>query len=122
MCSLTCLLFLKGIPVLPVLFILSLFVLITWFALKTKKEEVIEETEENLYEKIRIHPIEINLNKELYTALLPMKKSILQSIQHIREKLAFDLGFVLPEVKIKTDRKLGYPYYQISFQGNSDGI
>lgn len=119
--GLTCLLFLKGIPTLPVLLILSLFILITWFALKAKKEEQIEDAEENLYEKIRIHPIEINLNKELYHSLLQHEVPLLQSIQHIREKLAFDLGFVLPEVKIKEDKKLSYPLYHIAIQGNSEG-
>lgn len=120
-CGLTCLLFLKGIPVFPVLFILSLFILITWAALKAKKVEAIEETEEDLYEKIRIHPIEINLNKELYTSLLQHEVPLLQAIQHIREKLAFDLGFVLPEVQIKIDKKLSYPLYYIAIQGNSEG-
>ena len=119
--GLTCLLFLKGIPILPVLLILSIFILITWSALKAKKGEEIEEAEEDLYEKIRIHPIEINLNKELYTALLHHEKPLLEAIQHIREKLAFDLGFVLPEVTIKADKKLGYPLYNIAIQGNSEG-
>lgn len=117
--SLTFLLFLKGIPALPVLLILSLFIFITFFALKTKKEELIVEEEENLYQKIRIHPIEINLNKELYTHLESHEQQLLGIIQQIRERIAFDLGFVVPEVKIKTDRKLGYPFYQIALQGNS---
>ena len=119
--GLICLLFLKGIPTLPVVFILSLFILITWFALKAKKVEQTEEIEEDLYEKIRIHPIEINLNKELYQSLLSHQTSLLESIQQIREKLAFDLGFVLPEVKIKIDKKLNYPLYNIAIQGNNEG-
>ena len=120
--SLICLLFLKGIPFIPVLFILGIFILMTFLALKAKKEEeLIEETEQSLYEKIRIHPIEINLNKELYAALLVQEEQLLQIIQQIREKTAFDLGFVLPEVKIKIDKKLSYPLYQIAIQGNSTG-
>ncbi len=119
--GLVCLLFLKGIPTFPVLLILGLFILMTWLALKENKEEQIEEAEADLYEKIRIHPIEINFNKELYQSLLPYEAPLLQSIQQIREKLAFDLGFVLPEVKIKADKKLGYPLYHISIQGNNEG-
>jgi flagellar biosynthesis protein FlhA len=120
-CGLIGLLFLKGIPVLPVLFILCLFLVITFYAFKVKKEERIEETEDNLYEKIRIHPIEINLNNELYSQLIPYEEQMLQSIQLIRERIAFDLGFVLPEVKIKADKRLGFPLYQVSIQGNSIG-
>lgn len=117
--SLSCLLFLKGIPLVPVLLILGLFVLITFFALKANKEEIAEAEEENLYDKIRIHPIEINLNKELYASLLIQEEQILGIIQQIRERIAFDLGFVLPDVKIKNDKKLSYPLYQIAIQGNS---
>lgn len=120
--GLICLLFLKGIPTFPVLLILSLFILFTWFALNAKKEQEIEKTEEDLYEKIRIHPIEINLNKELYTTLLQEEEQILHSIQLLREKIAFDLGFILPEVKIRADIRLGYPLYQLHIQGNTAGL
>ncbi|WP_133135585.1 flagellar biosynthesis protein FlhA [Legionella rowbothamii] len=121
--SLTCLLFLKGIPLIPVLFILVLFLFITFLAIKSKKEEIlIEETEENLYDKIRIHPIEISLNKELYQTLLPYEEQVLKIIQQIRERIAFDLGFVLPDVKLKADKKLSYPLYHIAIQGNHSGV
>ncbi|WP_298627881.1 flagellar biosynthesis protein FlhA [uncultured Legionella sp.] len=119
--GLTGLLFLKGIPTLSVLLILIPLIILTWFAFKGKKEIQIEEAEENLYEKIRIHPIEINLNKELYAQLIHHEEQLVQSIQLIRERIAFELGFVLPDVKIKTDKKLGYPLYQVSIQGTSEG-
>ncbi len=115
------LLFLKGIPVLPVFLILALFITMTWFAFKGKKEVDVEETEDNLYEKIRIHPIEINVNKELHAQLIQHEQQVLQSIQLIRERIAFELGFVLPEVKIKTDKRLGYPLYHVSIQGTNEG-
>ena len=121
--SLTCLLFLKGIPLIPVLFILALFVFITFLAIKSKNKEVlIEEAEEILYDKIRIHPVEISLNKELYQTLLPYEEQVLKIIHQIRERIAFDLGFVLPDVKIKADKKLSYPFYHIAIQGNHSGV
>ncbi|MDI1351947.1 MAG: flagellar biosynthesis protein FlhA, partial [bacterium] len=115
------LLFVQGIPVVPVLLILSVFLLSTWLALKTKKTEESVGREESLYDKIRIYPIEINLNKDLYKELLPFEEQLLSSIQHIREKIAFDLGFVLPEIKIKADKKISYPFYHIAIQGNYAG-
>lgn len=115
--SLICLLFVKGIPTVPVVFILSIFAVSTFLALKIKNTDVDEKTEINLYEKIRIHPIEINLNKELHTALHAHEAQLLDTIQQLREKTAFDLGFVLPEVTLKTDQKLRYPFYQITIQG-----
>lgn len=111
------LLFLKGIPAAPVLLILGIFVFCTWRAYQSSNEPKLDAEEESLYEKIRFHPIEINLNKELYTALLPHEAAFLKSIQQIREKIAFDLGFVIPEVTLKPDKKLSYPLYQITLQG-----
>jgi len=99
--GLTCLLFLKGIPVGPVLLILGVFIVSAWFALKSKTTEQQQESEENLYEKIRVHPIEIHVNKELYGQLMSHEESLFHSISRLRERIAFDLGFVLPEVKIK---------------------
>ncbi|CAM2804840.1 flagellar biosynthesis protein FlhA [Legionella worsleiensis] len=118
--SLTALLFVKGIPAVPVLVILGLFTGSTWFAIKANKSVAIEESEEDLYEKIQIHPIELNLNKELYSQLIHYEKNVLDAIEVIRERIAFDLGFVIPEVKIKTDKKLGYPLYCIGIQGNTN--
>ena len=120
-CSLTGLLLVKGIPAIPVLLILTFFIFLTWFAQKSSQQEATSKPEETLYEKIRIYPLEINLCKGLYDNLLLHEEQLLQSIQHIRERIAFDLGFVLPEVKIKADKKLIFPLYQIGIQGNSTG-
>lgn len=114
------LLFLKGIPLVPILCSLVLLLTGTWFAWNYKEENssVQPEKEEHLYQKIRFYPIEINLNKELYTSLLAQEEQLLGSIQQLREKIAFDLGFVIPEVKIKIDKKLTYPAYYLSIQGH----
>ena len=122
-CSLLGLLFLKGIPVLPVLLILSLFVAAAWFAMRSQQQEKLAEPEdESLYEKIRIHPIEIQLNPELFKELLPHETAFLLLIQQLRERLAYDLGFVIPEVKLRAEKKLNYPYYALYIQGNHHGI
>lgn len=115
------LLFLKGIPTFPVLLLLLVFVLLTWRALNHAKQSVIETPEDNWYEKIRIHPIEIALNSELHQSLALKQNEMLQVIQRIREKIAFDLGVVIPEVILKTDKKLGYSYYEVIIQGTNTG-
>ncbi|PJE10975.1 flagellar biosynthesis protein FlhA [Legionella sp.] len=120
-CGLLGLLFLKGIPTLPVLVILSFFALTTWFALRSKPEEITEETVECLYEKIKIYPLEIQLHPELFTHFAHQEAIFLQSIQQVRERLAYELGFVIPEVKIVSDKRLNYPYYCLCIQGNNQG-
>lgn len=119
--GLACLLFIKGIPNTPVLIVLAACAFSTWLALKNKKSEQEQdlETEESLYEKIRIHPIEISTNSELHSQLMEHEEQLLKIIQQVRERIAFDLGFVLPEVKIKADKKLSYPLYQISIHGSA---
>lgn len=121
--SLFALLFLKGIPLVPVLIILSLFAVAAWYALRSKQQETLDAPkDETLYEKIRVHPIEIQLNPQLFNALAPRENELLPLIQTLREQTAFALGFVIPEVKLRADAKLNYPYYSICIQGNQQGI
>ncbi|MBA2709682.1 MAG: FHIPEP family type III secretion protein [Tatlockia sp.] len=121
-CGLAVLLVVKGIPVVPVLIILAVFALAAWYALKAEKAEIKEELEVSLYEKIKIHPIEMHLNDELFTHFSQHESLFLEIIEQLRETLAFELGFVIPEVKILSDKKINFPYYSINIQGNSLGF
>lgn len=117
------LLFLKGIPAFPVLMILTLFLMTTWYAKRSKNQEGANEImDESLYDKIRIHPIEIQLNPELFNELSQQEAAFLPMIEQIRERLAYDLGLVIPEVKLRADKKFNYPFYTICIQGNHQGI
>lgn len=121
--SLFSLMFLKGIPLLPVLIVLFLFAFAAWYSVRSKNQNPPEElVEESLYEKIRIHPIEIQLNGELFQELSAQETTLLTLIQQIRERIAFELGFVIPEVILKIDKKLNYPYYSICIQGTQQGV
>ena len=122
-CCLLGLLFLKGIPLMPVLIILALFIAGTIYALKTKQQSTAldESNDESLYEKIRIHPIDIQLNPALLSELMTQETAFLLLIQQLRERLAYDLGFVMPEIKLSAEKKLNYPYYSIYIQGNLQG-
>lgn len=123
-CSLLGLLFLKGIPVLPVLIILVLFVVAAVYATRAKQKDTLtqnESNDESLYEKIRIHPVEIQLNPALFKELSLHENAFLLQIQQLRERLAYDLGFVMPEVKLRAEKKLNYPFYAVYIQGNHQG-
>lgn len=116
------LLFLKGIPLIPVLLCIIILFAGIWLAHKNTKsaktEQKEEEQAESLYTQIRFHPIEINLDKELYQTLMSSESVLLKAIKQIREKIAFDLGFVIPEVTIKIDKKCKSAYYYLSIQGH----
>lgn len=123
--SLLGLLFLKGIPLVPVISILILFAFATVYAFRAKQQQtkgLNESNDETLYEKIRIHPVEIHLNPALFDELIQHETIFLHQLQQLRERLAFDLGFVMPDVKLRAERKLGYPFYTVHVQGNHQGI
>jgi flagellar biosynthesis protein FlhA len=113
------LLVLKGMPILPVLSILILFLGSAWFSIKNQQKlDLPEET--SLYEQIRINPIEITFNIDLAKEI--QMQDLLAEIQKIKEKVAHELGIVIPNVSVKSDPELAYPYYQIAIQGNNLGI
>ena len=120
--SLLGLLFLKGIPVVPVFIIFILFATAAWFATRSKQNESIESNDESLYDKIRIHPIEIQMNPQLFIELSAQESTLLPLIQQLRERLAYDLGFVIPDVKLRAEKKLNYPYYALCIQGNNHAV
>jgi len=123
-CSLLGLLFLKGIPAIPVLIILTLFVTAAVYAMRSKNKqttELNESNDETLYEKIRIHPVEIQLNPALFNELAQHETAFLLHVQQLRERLAYDLGFVMPDVKLRAEKKLNYPFYAVYIQGNHQG-
>lgn len=122
-CCLSGLLCLKGIPLLPVLIILSVFVTCAWYAkYATPQNELSTLPEESLYEKIRVHPIEIQLNSKLFAELKTHDALFLQQIEQLRERLAYDLGLVIPEVVLRAEKKLNYPWYALLIQGNHQGV
>ena len=124
--SLVGLLCLKGIPTLPVLMILTLFIIACIFATRAQKKQVSTVIQSNddasMYEKIQIHPIEIHVNATLFDELRPLETTFIDSVAALRERLAYALGFVIPEVKLRIDKSLGYPFYAVCIQGNTQAL
>lgn len=118
---------LHGMPGFPVLFILSLFAIAAYRVLKNNtNDENSDETEadnsdDSLYEQMRIHPIEIRFASEVYGSFEKQQKHFLEQIQIIRNNLALQYGMVLPAVKIKQDSGLAQNSYQIAINGNPAG-
>lgn len=122
-CTLLALLCLKGMPVFPVLLILGLFVMAAVYAMRAHRQITSNEPPEtSLYEQIRIHPIDIQLNPDLYQTLQQHESTLLQRIQQLREHLAYELGFVIPDVTLRPLKKLNYPFYALCIQGNQLGV
>lgn len=112
------LLFIKTIPVFPVLLVLAGCGIAALIAMKNQQAPSTPTEEKNLYNALKIYPVEIQLHPTLFDNLQTNHHQVLEAIQQIREKLALDLGFVIPEIKLKPEAALAYPDYQISIQGN----
>lgn len=123
-CFLLGLLCLNGIPVVPVLILLSLFMMAGILTLRAQRQTQADATpeDESLHERIRVHAIEIHLNESLFQALTQHEKTLLQRIQQLREHIAFELGLVIPDVKLRCSKKLKYPFYALYIHGNQLGL
>ena len=117
---------LPGIPVTPVLFLLAIIGLLTYFAFKAKAKAATEMLEEvapesadsdNIYDMLPIEPIEVNVGQNLVTLVNGDDTSLMDRIVAFRKQYALDAGFVLPKVRIKDSKKLNPNRYEISIFG-----
>lgn len=75
--------------------------------------------ETSLSDLLRVDAIEIGLGVRLLPlANRDIEDNILRRIQSIRNKLATDLGIVLPEIRIRDNLQLAGNQYEILIQGN----
>ncbi|MEC9096423.1 MAG: flagellar biosynthesis protein FlhA, partial [Planctomycetota bacterium] len=76
-------------------------------------------TETPLSDLLRVDAIELGLGLRLLSlANRESEDNILRRIQLIRNKLATDLGMVLPEIRIRDNLQLAGNQYEILIQGN----
>lgn len=126
--SLLGMLFLKGIPSLPILLILSIFSFASWFVLKGKKQDKEQESqaetpqEDILLQEMKINPIEIAFSDDLYEQVKKRQQHLIDDIQKVRRNIALELGIIIPAVKLKKDSGLKSGFYQINIHGNGQGL
>ena len=91
---------LHGMPGMPVLLILSLFILATWYVLRKKDSEPEdeslgeEEQEESLYQQMKVHPLAIHFSEKLYSQFKPFENDLLEKIKTLRKSTAMELGLM----------------------------
>lgn len=122
------LLLLPGLPALPVLLVLAVFSVAAFFALKPKADEAAHEQDqepeapkkpagnesaEDLYDLMRIHPLEIRVGSELASFLEGPGKGFSERLQAFRKQFALEIGFVIPQVRIQQDTRLAATQYSV---------
>lgn len=118
--------FLPGIPILPVAFAMSLVAAITWFARRAKQMEATDAKDtksaqkaddDDIYGMLTIEPIEIRVGQNLIPLVGGDDSVLMERIVAFRKQYALEAGFVIPKIRIKDNKKVGPSEYEIHVYG-----
>ncbi len=120
-------LFLPGIPMWPVLLILSVLVFITYRIYTNKanaaadqlqENDNIEQSEDNdIYNLLTIEPIVVSVGQNLVPLVGGEDNLFMERIATFRKQYALDMGLVIPKINIKDNKKLEPNSYAIDVFG-----
>lgn len=121
--TLVIMLFLPGLPVIPILILLLILSAAVWYSLKYKKNEIdrsedsgneIEETlEQKKSNDLKPAAFELKISTNLESFILGESNSLYQRYTSLQKQLSLDLGIFLPKLSIGVDKKLPENHYQI---------
>lgn len=121
--TLIIMLFLPGLPVIPILILLLILSAAVWYSLKYKKNEIdrsedsgndIEETlEQKKSNDLKPAAFELKISTNLESFILGESNSLYQRYTSLQKQLSLDLGVFLPKLSIGVDKKLPENHYQI---------
>lgn len=116
-----------GIPLMPVLFLILFFGVISWFLYKSKNKIismvdqgiVTEGKQDQLYQDMVTPPFEVRLGVDLHEYFSSSELDVERRVANLRRNVALDFGFVLPTLTFKKDQKLKVNEYKICIMGES---
>jgi len=118
---------LPGMPMLPLLVIASIFGGIFYF-IKTvdHREESSAEAKEDMggeriEDLLTVEPIEIRVGQGLIGLVNDDDAALSERITAFRKQYALDIGFIIPKIKIRDEKKLGPLAYQVTTFGVNAG-
>jgi flagellar biosynthesis protein FlhA len=120
------LMFLPGIPVLPLFFLVCVFGLVAFFKWRSKSDtatvaESNDDAEEgenqDAYAALAIEPVEVQLGTNLVPLLNGDQSMFMERMATFRKQYASESGLILPAVRLRDGLKLGPDAYEISIFG-----
>ena len=117
--GLAALLFMPGLPVFPIIVALMVFGLLSFFSHQGKHDKSEEEREsgsettDDVYGMLTVDPVEIKIGKGLVSLVEEDDSVFMEKIVSFRKQFAKEMGFVIPKVRIKDDKKLELNSYKI---------
>lgn len=129
--SLLFIMLLPGIPVLPTLLVFVVVVGLILFSRYAKKQREREADggavgelsgeSEDVYDMLAVEPFEIKVGHTLIPLFNDDESVVMNRIRTLRKQYALEMGFVMPWIRAKDDRRLEPLIYQISVYGNKVG-
>lgn len=122
--------FLPGIPVIPVILLLAIFLLLFVVALKkkpaseekTESEKTASEEIEDLYGLMSVEALELKVGSQLLPIFGSGETSVvLERVATLRKQHALDMGLVMPRLRVKDDKQLASNCYEILIRGVKAG-
>lgn len=120
-------LFLPGIPAVPVLLLMGVFGGLTYFALKARLKLTADaatdskpgssKEADDIYNLLTVEPIEVDVGQNLIPLVGGEDSLFMDRIVGLRKQNALDAGFVMPKVRIKDNKKLTPNAYAIHIYG-----
>lgn len=123
--GLTALLLLPGVPVFPVLIVLSVVCGLAFYAYRVaasrdvdiEEEGATENEQQDIYELLTVDPIELEVGQNLVSLVDALDSVIMERIIAFRKQYAMEAGFVLPKVRVKDNKKLAPNAYRMKVFG-----
>jgi flagellar biosynthesis protein FlhA len=119
------LLFMPGIPAVPVFLVMMLFGTIAYYSYKRKPADTTAETQakeatttdDDLYNQMTVEPIVISIGQNLVPLAGGEDSLFMERIAAFRKQYALDMGLVIPKVRIRDNKKLGPNSYTFEIYG-----
>ena len=124
-------LFMPGIPMIPVFLIMAIFMAVSMFVRKAAADEkkktaqgATEETppeQQDTYDILQVDPIEVLVGANLAPLVNGEQSLFTDRIAAIRKQYALESGMVLPRVRFREAPQLGENSYELNLYGVSSG-
>lgn len=127
--ALAAVMLLPGIPAVPVAVLMLIVGGLFFVALRAKRERHEKENgetesteqQDDIYDLLAVEPIEIRVGQGLVGLVGGADSLLMERIAAFRKQYALDIGFVMPKVRVKDDKKLAPQSYQINIFSAKSG-
>ncbi|MHA3081847.1 flagellar biosynthesis protein FlhA [Acinetobacter sp. ANC 5383] len=121
--TLVIMLFLPGLPIIPIFILLLILSAAVWYSLKYKKNQTTEKKDSSIEAKetvdqqklndLKPAAFELKISSNLESYVLGESTSLYQRYNSLQKQLSLDLGIFLPKLSISVDKKLQENHYKI---------